>query len=144
MRLTFVQSERDNSTAWRADWEWAEAAHHLTTHRRLSAKGELGVIFARFVDGPCRRLARTGKCTEACPGNDHRIDENVDTVTALGLDFDDAPGARLQALLAELTTRGLRFIAYTTWSHTAEAPKIRIVIALDAEVPTAQFRGFWD
>jgi KaiC/GvpD/RAD55 family RecA-like ATPase len=142
MRLTFVQNERDNSTAWRADWEWPEAAHHLTTHRRLPAKGELGVIFARFVDGPCRRMARTGKCTDACPGNDHRVDENVETVTALGLDFDDAPPDRLAALLGRLATT--RHLYYSTWSSTSDAPKIRIVIALDAEVPAAQFRGFWD
>lgn len=144
MRLTFVQSERDNSTAWRADWEWSEAAHHLTQHRRLPAKGELGVIFARFVDGPCRRKARTGKCTEHCPGNDHRIDENVDTVTALGLDFDDAPAGRLSALMADLNARGLTWLGYTTWGSTPTTPKIRVVIALDTEVPAAQFRGFWD
>lgn len=144
MRLTFVNSERDNSTAWRADWEWPEAAHHLTTHRRLPAKGELGVIFARFVDGPCRRLARTGKCTKWCTGNNHRLDENVETVTALGLDFDDASATQLGTLISNLTARGLRFLAYTTWGHTPENPKIRIVIQLDAEVPAAQFRGFWD
>jgi DnaB helicase-like protein len=144
MRLTFVQSERDNSTAWRADWEWAEAAHHLTQHRRLPAKGELGVIFARFVDGPCRRLARTGKCTDSCPGVDHRVDENVETVTALGLDFDDAPKARLESLIVQLRTRGTKHVWYTTWGSTEATPKIRVVLALDAEIPAAQFRGFWD
>lgn len=144
MRLTFVQSERDNSTAWKADWEWPEAAHHLTQHRRLPAKGELGVIFARFVDGPCRRKARTGKCTETCPGVDHRIDENVESVTALGLDFDDAPRARLEQLIVQLRTRGTKHVWYTTWGSTEATPKIRVVIALDAEVPAAQFRGFWD
>lgn len=144
MRLTFVQSETDNSTAWRLDETWERLADFLTTHRRLPAKGDLGVIFARFVDGPCRRLARSGKCTASCPGNDHRIDENVEAVTALGLDFDDAPPDRLSALLTELQSRQLRYIGYTTWSSTPEAPKIRVVIALDAEVPAAQFRGFWD
>lgn len=144
MRLTFVQSEHDNSSAWIADWDWSEAAHHLTTHRRLPAKGDLGVIFARFVDGPCRRKARTGRCTDACPGHDHRIDENVESVTALGLDFDEATPAQLDALMQILITRGLRFLAYTTWGSTPTAPKIRVVLALDAEVPRDQFRGFWD
>lgn len=144
MRLTFVQSETDNGTAWRQDWPWDDVATFLTTHRRLPAKGELGVIFARFIDGPCRRKARTGKCTEHCPGNDHRIDENVESVTALGLDFDDAPPARLSEIIIQLRSRGIKHVWYTTWSSTPEAPKIRIVIALDAEVPAAQFRGFWD
>jgi hypothetical protein len=142
MRLTFVRSELDNSTADRADHEWPDVARFLTAHRRLERKGELGVIFARFVDGPCRRRARTGKCTAACPGNDHRLDENVEAVTALGLDFDDAPADRLGALLQRLS--GTRHVYYSTWSSTPEHPKLRIVIALDAEVPAAQFRGFWD
>ncbi len=144
MRLTFVQSETDNGTAWKQDWPWDDVAEFLTTHQRQATKGELGVIFARFVDGPCRRRARTGKCTEHCPGNNHRIDENVDTVTALGLDFDDAPRERLEQLITKLRTAQLRHLWYTTWSSTPEQPKIRIVIALDAEVPAAQFRGFWD
>lgn len=144
MRLTFVQSETDNGTSWRQDWSWDDVATFLTTHRRLPAKGELGVIFARFADGPCRRLQRAGKCTEHCPGNDHRIDENVETVTALGLDFDDAPHRRLEELIIELRRRGVRHLWYTTWGSTPAAPKIRVVIALDAEVPRDQFRGFWD
>lgn len=142
MRLTFVRSELDNSTADHADHEWSDVAKFLTTHKRLPAKGELGVIFARFTDGPCRRLQRTGKCTAACPGTHHRLDENVDAVTALGLDFDDAPPARLSELLTKLA--GTRHLYYSTWSSTPEHPKLRVVIALAAEVPAAQFRGFWD
>jgi hypothetical protein len=144
MRLTFVRNELDNSTADHADHEWSDVAKFLTTHRCLEAKGELGVIFARFVDGPCRRLQRTGKCTAACPGVNHRLDENVDAVTALGLDFDDAPAERLGELITRLRNEWVRHIWYTTWSSTPTHPKIRVVIALDAEVPAAQFRGFWD
>ena len=144
MRLTFVQSERDNSTAWRLDESWEHLAAFLTSHRRLPSKGDLGIIFARFVDGPCRRRARTGKCTEHCPGVDHRIDENVEGVTALGLDFDDATREQLEHFITRLRTARLRHIWYTTWSSTPEHPKIRVVIALDAEVPRDQFRGFWD
>jgi hypothetical protein len=144
MHLTFVKHERDNSSAWKADWEWPEVVHYLTTHRRLPAKGDIAAIFARFFLGKCRRLERTGKCTDACPGTDHRIDENVESVTALALDFDDAPKARLEAFIGQLITRGVRFLWYTTWSSTPDHPKIRIVIFLDAEVPRDQFRGFWD
>jgi hypothetical protein len=145
VHLTFVRSELDNSTSDHAEHEWADVARFLTTHRTLATKGDLGVIFARFVNGECRRRRRFGSCTPACPGTNHRIDENVEVVTALGLDFDeDASPERLVALGQELDQRGLRYLYYSTWSSTPEIPRIRVVIALDADVPAAQFHGFWD
>ena len=64
----------------------------------------------------------------------HRAGKNVAAVSALGFDVDGKDQAPLPPLVAhiELSRLGWAHVVYTTWSHSAESPRYRIIIALDA------------
>ncbi len=63
----------------------------------------------------------------------HRAGKNVAAVSALGFDVDGKEQAPLPPLVAhtELSRLGWAHVVYTTWSHSAESPRYRIVVALD-------------
>jgi hypothetical protein len=60
----------------------------------------------------------------------------VSEICCLVLDFDQ--GTPDWSRFSELT-----FIAHTTWSHTKEAPKWRVVLPLDRPVPAVLWKGVW-
>ena len=64
----------------------------------------------------------------------HRAGKNVAAVSALGFDVDGKDQAPLPPLVAhtELLRLGWAHVVYSTWSHSAESPRYRIIIALDA------------
>lgn len=66
---------------------------------------------------------------------------NVERVAALGLDVDHGD-ARVARVL--LVLRRYRAIGYTTHSHTADAPRCRVVIALTRPVTAAEYARLWD
>jgi putative DNA primase/helicase len=141
LRVTELNDRYDIDTSTQHDLTWDQLATELTTHKRSPTKNGGAIVFGGFVDGPCTRL---GHCTAKCPGKNHRIDDNVTEVSALGLDFDNASEARLLEIRALLKGVQLQHVWYTTHSSTEAQLKIRIVIALSRPVPGADWRRFWD
>ena len=68
-----------------------------------------------------------------------RGSSGVQFVTCLVLDYDDGtpPDAALAPWL------GWPLVAATTWSHRAEAPRFRVVLALEEPVPVSAWAGAW-
>jgi len=56
-------------------------------------------------------------------------------------DFDG--GTRWEDVVDVLDVYGLRYWAYTTWSHREDAHKFRVVLGLDEAVPVADFAVLW-
>jgi len=68
-----------------------------------------------------------------------REDENVVHLSALVLDFDKGPGPdALREIFADVF-----HIAHSTWSHTTEKPKLRLVLPLSAAVAPADYDAIW-
>jgi hypothetical protein len=55
-------------------------------------------------------------------------------------DFD---GEKFEAGLAELERLGAQVITYQTFSHTAEAPRWRVLVFLDEPVTPADYSACW-
>ena len=73
------------------------------------------------------------------PGADKRGTENVTHVSCLVLDYDDGtPIAE-----ASVTWSSFFHLVHTTWSHTAERPKFRLVMPLAFPVPAEDWGKVW-
>ena len=73
------------------------------------------------------------------PGADKRGTENVTHVSCLVLDYDDGtPIAE-----ASVTWSSFFHLVHTTWSHTAEHPKFRLVMPLAFPVPAEDWGKVW-
>ena len=109
--------------------QWSNLCSHFTTHRESSSKSG-----SYFVGGSFR--LPEGGDGKRCA----RRDENLIDRCLLTLDIDDS-GLSLNELGYELSM-GLEsaFVAYSTYSHTADKPKIRVVIPLSQAVTAVQYR----
>jgi len=68
-----------------------------------------------------------------------RDDAGVEHLSALVLDFDRGPGpAELERLYADWL-----HIAHSTWSHTPEHPKLRLVLPLATPIAPADYDALW-
>jgi len=68
-----------------------------------------------------------------------REDENVVHLSALVLDFDKGPGPEtLRELFSDVF-----HIAHSTWSHTTEKPKLRLVLPFSAPVRPSDYDAIW-
>lgn len=67
--------------------------------------------------------------------------ESVQAVSALVYDFDG--GMEWEDVVDPLEAFGIRFWAYTTWSHSEDRHKFRVVLGLDEAIPLANFRQVW-
>jgi len=63
---------------------------------------------------------------------------NVEAVTALVFDFDDGTPPRAAAAFRDWV-----HIGHTSWSHTEEAPKWRLILPLEVSVPGEQWPRAW-
>jgi P4 family phage/plasmid primase-like protien len=70
-----------------------------------------------------------------------RAKENVETVSCFVLDFDDGTNP-LDATRA-LDEAGYCYIIYTTYSHTREHPKFRVVVPLARPIAGKDWPDFW-
>jgi hypothetical protein len=61
-----------------------------------------------------------------------RHGDNFQSAQIMGVDFDQSPG--VDALLADAFVRDHAFLVYPTPSHTEEAPRSRILFALDTPI----------
>ena len=67
--------------------------------------------------------------------------DSVVAASALVYDFDG--GTEWGDVVDVLEAFGVRFWAYTTWSHTEDHHKFRVVLGLDEAIPAADFRRVW-
>ncbi len=94
---------------------WSEFCQYLSRAEVRETKDGTGFVLAQF-------------------NTMHRAGKNVAAVSALGFDVDGKDQAPLPPLVAheELSRLGWAHVVYTTWSHSAESPRYRIILALDA------------
>ena len=112
------------------DVRWSVLCSHFTKHKESSSKS--GTYFV----GGSFRLPEGGDGKRCA-----RRDENLIDRCLLTLDIDDS-GMTLNELSYELTM-GIEdaFVAYSTYSHTADKPKIRVVIPLSHAVTAVEYRA---
>jgi hypothetical protein len=82
---------------------------------------------------------RRGRCwspTKYADGVTSRGNAGVESVSCLVFDCDRVPPD-------EERLAGVYWIGHTTWSHTPQAPRWRVVIPLARAVPAAQWRDVW-
>lgn len=94
---------------------WSEFCQELSKPDIREAKDGTGFVLAQF-------------------NAMHRAGKNVAAISALGFDVDGKDQAPLPSFIAHkgLSRRGWAHVVYTTWSHSAESPRYRIIVALDA------------
>jgi P4 family phage/plasmid primase-like protien len=101
--------------------------------------------FAAFVAALLKNVPETDN--KASPGwvcgaeftKSHRHGDNFVARHFLSLDYDHILPAQLEAVVA--ACRGTAFLAYTTWSHTAAAPRVRAWIPLSRPVSRDEFEA---
>ena len=72
--------------------------------------------------------------------------DNVKTRTILTLDYDDLPGVTLDDIefQLEFALAGNAYVAYSTYRHTPEAPRIRVFVPLSRAVGKAEYEALVD
>lgn len=70
----------------------------------------------------------------------YRHSDNYQGRYFLSLDYDHIKPADIDLILGKVC-RGVAFLAYTTWSHAADAPRIRVWIPLSRAVSSAEFQA---
>lgn len=110
------------------DVKWSNLCSYFTQHKESSTKSG-----NYFVGGSFRLPEGSGKLCA-------RRDKNLIDRCLLTLDIDDF-GLSLIELEYELAM-GIEgaFVAYSTYSHTADTPKIRVVIPLSQPVTAVEYR----
>jgi hypothetical protein len=74
-----------------------------------------------------------------------RRKQSISEVTTLVLDFDQVQNMDLVAeVLHQAQTKRLAFWAHSSWSHTPEKPKFRLVLGLSEPVPAEYWSTFVD
>jgi hypothetical protein len=143
--VTYFAHVKDTSTDHSAVVPWSDLVETLTDHKIRPSKDGPGWSPTAFApECSCGR--------SSCPGpRGHRIDQNVQHVTALVLDLDKEPdGTPLtedgaQAALDMIRAKGLEFVAHTTHSHNPpERQSWRVVVELSEPVPVVTWAAFWD
>lgn len=74
------------------------------------------------------------------PGTTRALD-NVEVVTAIGLDLEHVSPARMAEVRGAL--KGWEHLVYSTYSHTPELPRYRAVIPLQRELPASLHPQLW-
>ena len=105
---------------------------------------------ARFgLDGLARLLTTVHRRTErdglqwspACyrPGG-RRRNSDVQAISCLVADLDHG---RLDLDAVAAAVRGCSHILHSTWRHTPQRPRLRLIVPLAEDVPAADYRGVW-
>jgi len=99
------------------------------------AWGDLVQLLGYFYRMPSGDKMRA-RCWSPARFSGTRAAANVEQVSALVFDFDD--GTRIESVRAQL--EGLPHLGHTSWSHTEEHHKFRVVIPLHKPVPGKLWR----
>lgn len=101
---------------------WGDIVKKLSAHVELDNKEKAGF----FVGG-----AFSGE---------HRVDEDLICRSLLTLDIDKYTGT-IDDLEFDLDLMGLgAFVAYSTYSHTSDKPRVRLVLPLSRDVSRDEYR----
>ena len=107
-------------------WTAEELVSELTTVRPVGSKVDApGWLPVEMVDGSA-----------------HRKRDNVASVWALVCDIDDNLGD-FGALVTSVRGLGIVAIMHTTWSHTPEHPKARVVFPMEYPCPVGEWGEVW-
>lgn len=71
--------------------------------------------------------------------NTPRANDNVEAIGCLVLDLDDKPWEPVKALLEPY-----EYVVHTTFSHTENSERLRVVLPLTREVLADEYATFWD
>lgn len=118
----------DRPTLRRSHGPWAVLAEALTTIRILPATASK------------RSHAPAWAPIVARPDADRRRDDAVEALSCLVLDLDELPPGSVAAVVAELWAWGHAAAWHTSWSHTSEAPRMRVVWPLLEPCPRERWR----
>lgn len=113
----------DGRVAW---WSMTDLVEELTRVRWAEAK----------IDAP------GWLPVEMLEGSTYRRRDNIARVWALVCDIDDQARG-FDALVGSVRGLGVAAIVHTTWSHTPEHPKARVVFPLLEAVPAADWLEVW-
>ena len=119
--VTFFENVMCNTPARSIKMSWSEFVTKLSGSRAISeTKGDVYLYsFASF--------------------NGTRAVANITAVSCLVFDFDSGVAFDIVAAKAE----GLELLAHTTWSHSAEKPKFRVVVPLARDVSALEYAKLW-
>ncbi len=120
-----VNFSGESDTTPRAEaLSWPQLIERLRSHKRLPRK-EDSALWSPAVYWP-----------GSTRGND-----GVKAITVLVFDVDH--GAQPHEISAELKKLGLAHIVYSTYRHTIDAPRFRVVIPLTRHVSALEWPEFW-
>ncbi|CAG9239461.1 hypothetical protein BCAR13_890042 [Paraburkholderia caribensis] len=119
---------------------FASFASMTTTQPRMDTL-PLALFLAMFEQRPVIANKHGGKLWSPTiyAADASRKSANVEAITALVIDVDD--GTPFVDLVVRLEP--FRYVMHTSYSHTNAHPKYRIVLPLDAPVPTSEWSNAW-
>jgi hypothetical protein len=127
---------------------WDNVADILLVHCGASSKDEVpmyNIVQFKTLDDPTVEWARrykyvngerTGEYT-LIPNTVRRCKDNVISYSGIVLDVDKT----MSMEDAVVAYDGLEYVLYTTWSHTPEHHKFRIIIPFSRDIPKAELLG---
>ena len=125
-------------------WKFSLFMGGFTTVQPSSASVKEDYQLEQFFRKPRRKPADFSKKKLDCwspslyaPGTT-RSNKNVGTITAIVFDYDEPKWGPGQIAM-QLDTAGFAYAVYTTWSHTVEAPRYRVVLFLDRPLERSEF-----
>ena len=119
--LVQILRNREDNTGLQESLSWEALAELLTEHNEADKKDGLAIVFAEL-DGT-------------------RAKANVRKISALVFDLDDLTQDVLLQFLDKIVHES---VIYSTFSHTEEKPKIRLVVRLSRDLEPSEFFTVWD
>ncbi len=137
MQHAFVTGARKDTTHWTKHdpLPWGDFVEWLALDRPARYKNCGGYVVGEFQG----TVGHGGKNPDpTCDKQYHRNKRAVLTRSMVTLDADSASSSFLVDVMMELD--GVTCAAYTTWSHTPEAPRWRLLVPLSREVSPEEYR----
>lgn len=77
------------------------------------------------------------------PPGAERKKQNVESVTFFAADLDHVTWADYDAVKDRLLAAGLAFVAHSTYRHTADEPRLRVLVPFTEPVPASEWDWVW-
>ncbi len=123
---------------------WVDGARNPVGRPEMVDWYDLCARFSRpvKVDGP--KLSAPGWMPVAMvEGKTHRKRDNVARLWALVVDFDGHDGVTVQVMLEELRPMPWTWLLHTTWSHSPEQHKARVIFPFSEDVDADRWPEVW-